>query len=160
MVLRDWICNATGKLQDKHASRQQEVVVKCPTGMVDGRLDLLKDELLKDFKEEDEETGAGSFAIFQPNAGGQAGGSGSGSGNTKGRKSKPLSKVEPVRPQQNAKVIAAKFRSQTAKAFTQMQQMLQKAISIGDTMVKSVMDGCGDDVQARRLGWAADHDQN
>ena len=160
LQVQDWICNATGKLQDKHASRQQEVVVKCATGMVEGRLDLLRDELLKDFREEDDEAGAGSFSIFnQPNAAGQAGASASSGGaNSKGRRSKPLAAAkEPARPQQNVKVVAAKFKTQTVKQFTQMQVLVDKAIKVGEAMVKSVMDGC-DDVKARRLGWAADHD--
>ena len=54
--------------------------MKCPSAMVDGRMDFLKDELRNDFKEDEQEMGVGTFSLFSNPGSGSTGGGGGGTG--------------------------------------------------------------------------------
>ena len=66
LPISDLQFRGTEASRDKNVAMQNEIEVKCAMEMVDGRLDMLKGDLIKDFKQEEneEEAGAGSFGIF------------------------------------------------------------------------------------------------
>lgn len=107
--------------------------MKCATEMVDGRLDMLKGDLIKDFKQEEseEEAGAGSFGIFTNPA--RATGSSSAPVVTsaaakRSARNRPAAGSDP-------RVIAARIRKDTVKNYTSVQVLLEKALQVGH--------GCG-----------------
>ena len=129
-------------LQDKNVAKQSEIEVKCATDMVEGRLDMLKENILKDFKEEEieEEGGAGSFGIFtspKPGTATTASESSRGAGAAaqakRGSRNKPSAGSDP-------RVIGARIRKDTVKMFTSGQVLLDKALNSGEEMKKRILE--------------------
>ena len=129
-------------------AKQGEMQVKGATEMVEGRLDQVKDNLQKEFREEEEEdeAGAGTFGIF--GGGSSTGGTGGtpvvpgAARNKKAGNSKAGAKPSGSRPstEVNPKVVAARFKRDTVKNYTIMQQAVQKAMKVGEEMLKSILD--------------------
>lgn len=112
--------------------------MKCATEMVDGRLDMLKGDLIKDFKQEEneEEAGAGSFGIFTNPA--RATGSSSSAPVVTSAAAKRSARNRPAAGS-DPRVIAARIRKDTVKNYTSVQVLLEKALQVGDDMLQSMM---------------------
>jgi hypothetical protein len=137
------------RLQDKKVSKEQEISVKCPSAMVDGRMDFLKDELRNEFKEDEQEMGVGTFSLFSnPGSGSTGGGGGgTGTGNNKRKggtaaaaasKAKTVTETATAAAARNAKIAAARLRKDTVRSFSQMGAASSKALIAGDNMVQSI----------------------
>lgn len=119
---------------------------KGATEMLEGRLDQMKDTLLKELREEEDEDeeGAGTFGIF---GGSSTSGTATapvptrpnnrrGNGNSKA-KAKATAKTS---SEDNPKVVAARAKKDTIKNHTVMTQNVEKALKVGQEMLNSILE--------------------
>lgn len=137
-------------LQDKNVSKQSEIEVKCATEMLDGRLDMLKGDLIKDFKQEEleEEAGAGSFGILtNPGKPGTGGGPSDTNRPSTSAAAKRAARNRPAAGS-DPRVIAARVRKDTVKLYTSGQVLLEKALQVGEEMLEKMVDLHGSEENA------------
>lgn len=121
--------------------------MKTASDMTEGRLDMLKSQILTEMAEDDEASGAGTFGIFT--GGGSGGGSGAGSSGgvvaSSERARRTNTKARPASA--DPRVVGARLRKDTVKLFTSVQVQLEKAIQAGNDMISSMQESHGENAK-------------